>query len=163
MVKYKLDVISLGILKFLIKDSRMRAVDIAQKVHVSATTVKDRIDKMVAEQIITRCSVDVNLNKVVADNPIQAILYVKLKDGDSLSHTAMHLHRVAMECDSILCHYREYGRLDRYVLEVAADSEKSYNELMRKLYSIKGIKKIKEKMLSHKVICHDISDVISIA
>jgi DNA-binding Lrp family transcriptional regulator len=71
------------ILRYLSLDARMSAAEIGRNMKISRMTVQNRIDRLLANETISRFTVELGEN--VESVLIEAVIMVKLETGDSSS------------------------------------------------------------------------------
>jgi len=106
------DEIDLAIIKQLNRDARIKVSHLAQLVHLTAPAVAARIQRLEDADIITRYTVEVDLDKL--GFPRQVFIQVAVQDRQHAAYLAL----VKRHHNDFRHHYRTTGQFD-YLLEGA--------------------------------------------
>ncbi len=111
-MQMKLDTMDVKILRMLQENSRTPVSEIAARLRVSRPTIKNRIERLVREGVISRFTVEISRDAL--DNPLS--VYLRLKaDGESLGRIS--------EVPEIVEMYRVTGRLNVLAKALIRDME----------------------------------------
>ncbi|NOZ82888.1 MAG: Lrp/AsnC family transcriptional regulator, partial [Euryarchaeota archaeon] len=86
-VQMKLDTMDVKILRMLQENSRIPVSEIAARLRVSRPTIKNRIEKLVKEGVISRFTVEIS--KDTLDNPVSVYLRLRTDEEGMSKISAM--------------------------------------------------------------------------
>ena len=143
----KLDDIDLKILRELQADARIRVVDLAEKVGLSATPCQRRIKILEDEGVIRRYATLLNAEKL--GYPVNVFIYVQLERKTEAHfeafETEIRKHPEVMECHVVT------GQHD-YLLRVIARSIEDYERFLKtRLLHLPGVGSVSSNVALKKV------------
>lgn len=130
-----MDSLDYKILKLLKENARIKASDISKEIHLSVSTVLERIHKLEKTGIIE--SYTIITNDQVLGNDLVALMEVSLS---SPQYNDSFVAEVKENPNVISCYYVT-GNFD-YILKVACSSSAHLEELHKWLNSRKGVRQI---------------------
>ncbi len=135
-----LDLLDVGIIKELQKNSRTSYRQIARNFGVSVTTVSERVNRMVKEGLIRSFTIIVNPEK---SGPIFcAALYIKTSNGCDPREVGRNVSKIKGICYT----YQALGLYDIIALG-SAISKKDFSTMIRDVTSVDGIKEVIPSMV----------------
>ncbi|CAN5533945.1 hypothetical protein BH18THE2_BH18THE2_40950 [soil metagenome] len=135
--KFKILKIDLKIMKCLLKDPRMKYLDIAQKVSTSQRTVIRRIEKLQSNHIIVNFSIIHNPSKMKGYNYFSIIL----KTDTNWSRNVMKQITYS-ELNDYVLRLPSFSFEDRIIINFHIENVFDIESIIKKIQSIKGVKKV---------------------
>lgn len=127
-----MDQIDARIIRCLVKDARMNASQIGQKVNLSVSAVIERMKKMESSGLIRGYSAIIN--EKMAGYPVQAMISVRLGH----SGYAREFSRQVQSQTYVISCYSITGEYD-YILHVIAASTEDFVQILQDIEQIPGV------------------------
>jgi len=137
---YKMDSTNYQILKWLNKNARMNASDIASRVNLSVSTVIERIKKMERDGIIRKYSVELNPGKLNKD--VLAIMLISIEHP---KYNKPFISAISNNNSITECMYLA-GDSD-YMIKIVTDNTKSLESTLNYIKSIEGVSKTRTNIV----------------
>lgn len=128
------------ILKWLNKNARMNASEIASRINLSVSTVIERIKKMEREGIIKGYSVELNPAKLNKD--VLAIMLISIEHP---KYNKTFINAIADNNNITECMYIA-GDAD-YMIKIVTDNTKSLESTLNYIKSIEGVAKTRTNIV----------------
>lgn len=140
-----LDEIDLEILEHLLKDARTTLSIIAERVQVSVPTISSRLDKLQELNIITRLTIDLNMD-LLSEHPSYFILVQTEPQAVETCIEMFSKYPIIREINELL-------HSSQLLIQTSFISLSDFYQLMQKLRQISGVKTIEGWPISqsHKV------------
>jgi DNA-binding Lrp family transcriptional regulator len=135
--KFKLLKIDLKIIKCLLKDPRMKYLDIARKVSASQRTVIRRIEKLQRNHVIVNFSIIHNPSKMKGYNYFSVIL----KTDTNQSRNVM-MQITYSELKDYILKLPSFSFEDRIIINFHMENAFDIESIIKKIQSVKGVRKV---------------------
>lgn len=135
--KFKLLKIDLKIIKCLLKDPRMKYLDIARKVSASQRTVIRRIEKLKRNHVIVNFSIIHNPSKMKGYNYFSVIL----KTDTNQSWNVM-MQITYSELKDYILRLPSFSFEDRIIINFHMENAFDIESIIKKIQSVKGVRKV---------------------
>ncbi len=135
-----LDEVNRKILEYLTEDSRISYAELARKIHLSRVAVRERINNMIKEGIITQFTTVVDASKV--GYPVPAFLEIEV-EPDKIQNVISELDAK----DEIKAIYQKTGSAAVQAHAFLESTEKLNEFLQEQVYLIEGIEDVECQLL----------------
>nr|BBH87435.1 HTH-type transcriptional regulator LrpA [Thermosporothrix sp. COM3] len=123
----QLDAVDKAILRELRENSRLSIRKLAEKVHMTAPAVNERVRRLEEQGIITRYTIQIDRSKLASAGQMMAFVQVMVESSDHRSFL-----RFAQNCAEIIEYYRIAGDAC-YLLKIQAPDTTALDEFLDRL------------------------------